>query len=89
MVHREFARKHVPREAYLVSRRHRSDALILSCASHFTNDASGTRAANLRWSRRAHESSRSRGPYVFLEEVEHSLVDKPVTCDQFSPINRV
>jgi len=36
MVHREIARKHVPREAYLVSRRYRSDALILSCASHFT-----------------------------------------------------
>ena len=29
------------------------------------------------------------GPSVFFEEVEHGLVDKPITCDQFLPINRV
>ena len=72
-----------------ISSQDRSDALSLSCASRFTNDASQARAANPQLQQKDHEPCELGGPYVFLEEVEHGLVNKPVTCDQFLPINRV
>ncbi len=89
MVHREITRKHVPREAYLVSRRHRSDALIPSYVSRFTNDASQTRAANPQLQQKDHDPCELGGPYVFLEQFEHSLVYWPVTGHQLSLVNRV
>ena len=74
MVHREIARKHVPREAYLISR---VDDPTTHSVLRFTLH---------RWLMSPADLG---GPCVYLEEVEHSLVDKPVTCDQFLPINRV
>ena len=81
MVHREIAGKHVPREAYPVSRRHRSDALILSCASLSTNDASQARSATPPLPQKAREPCVLGEPCVSLKQVKHGLVDKPVTCD--------
>ena len=72
MVHREIARKHVPREAYLAGPIRRTHS-VLRFMLH----------------RRLMSPADLGGPCVFLEKVEHGLVDKPVTCDQFLPINRV
>ncbi len=74
MVHREIARKHVPRDSTSVSR---VDDPTTHSVLRFTLHGQLMNLADLG------------GSCVFLEEVEHGLVDKPVTCDQFLPINRV